>query len=159
MKTKFTTVLVLTLVLVMSVSMLGCAKANTTTPAAPLPAQAVIVQAINTLASEDDAMVHAVIAARKDGTVAPGDAAMVENAGKTIATAGLQLNAELRSSDPWCTSNILASGCQQAKLIMILQGIGLGQLYAHISPSMQVFFTAVLTAANTLSADLGGPTL
>ena len=153
------TATITTTLLLAALILTGCAKTTTTTPSAPLPAQAVIAQAVKTFADENNSMVHAIIAARKAGSVAPADADSIESAGKLIATYGLQLDAELRSADPWCTTAILTAGCQQAKLLQILKNAGIGQLNAHISPGGQVFVAALLTAANSLSAALGGPVL
>jgi hypothetical protein len=151
----------LAIVLVCAVMILGaCAKTTASTPAAPTPPQVVVANAIATFSQANDAAVHSVIAARNAGTVSPADAATVESASATAANAVLALNSELTSTtDVWCATNVTGFGCQQGKMIQILQNLGLAQLAAHVSANTQLLVAAILTSANAVSAALGGPQL
>ena len=129
----------------------GCPAANTTTPAAPTPPQITAANIVKAIGDGANSATDAVIAARKAGTISNADATTAENALAAVATAGMQINAELQSTDTWAI--------QQQKIIGILQAVGLGQLQAHVSSQTYAIVAGVVTLANTLSAALGGPTL
>lgn len=137
----------------------GC-KSTTTAPTVPTPPQLTTANGIATFASALRTATHAVVSAKANGTISVADAATLENAFKVAAITGRQMEGELRSTtDIWCATNITAAGCQQGKLLGMLQSLGLSQLNAHISQSAQVLVAALLTAANALSASLGGPVI
>jgi len=132
----------------------GCAASTTTTgttPAVPTPPQVTVTNAIAVVAQANDAMVHAVIAARDAGTVSQADCSTVESIATAVSNAGLAMNAELTSSDTWAA--------QKTKLIALLQAAGLYGLQSKISPALYAVVVALITAANQLSVSLGGPTI
>lgn len=153
------------LVLILAaVLMSGCAKPTTGgTPNAPTPPQITIANLIKAVADANVAAVKSAIAARNNGTASAQDVRTIEAASTAVAKAGLAMDAELRSADPWCDASNsggpLGIGCQQGKLVQILQAAGLSQLNAHISPTAQAIVAGLLTVANVLSAALGGPVI
>ena|ERR1035438_3253682 len=130
----------------------GCAASTTTTGTTPpTPVPVTVTNAIAVVATANDAMVHAVIAARDAGTISQADCSAIESVASAVANAGLQMDAELRSTDTWAV--------QQPKLIALLQAAGLSQLQGRISPAAYAVVVALITAANQLSISLGGPAI
>jgi len=145
--------------LLLPLMLVGCAKTTTTPPTAPTPPQITVSNAVAAFASATDAASHALVAAQANGTISPADFGTAKAVLTAAANAGIKIDAELRSTDTWCTTSVLIAGCQQAAVLSILQGAGLSALYAHISTNAQVVVAGVLTAANAVSAAFGGPTL
>jgi hypothetical protein len=127
------------------------ATTGTTTPP-PVPAPITVTNAIALVATANDALVKAAIAARDAGTISQADCSAIESVSTAISNAGLQMDTELRNvSDAWAV--------QQQKLIALLQSTGLSQLKARISATAYAVVVGLITAANQLSVSLGGPTI
>lgn len=129
----------------------GCAASTTNPVTPPTPVPVTVTNALALVATANDAMVKAAIAARNAGTLSQADCSAVESVGTVVANTGIQMNAELVSSDTWTV--------QEAKLIFLLQSAGLSQLQSHISPTAYAIVVALITAANQLSVSLGGPVI
>src|ERR1700690_2727058 len=111
----------LPLILLMACIVLtGCpgSTPSTSTPAAPTPPQITVANAVNALAQAVDGAVTSAIAARDAGKVDQADVEAIESFAAAIATAGKQVNAELRSADTW--------EVQKGKILQIVSGSGLG---------------------------------
>ena len=133
----------------------GCASTSTTptttTPVAPTPPQITVANAVNALAQAVDGAVTSAIAARDAGKVDQADVAAIESFAAAIATAGKQVNAELRSPDTWAV--------QRGKILQIVSGASLGTLKAHISPAAQVTVSTLVIVVNQILTAVGGPTI
>jgi uncharacterized lipoprotein YajG len=141
-------------ILILAGLLFGCAKSTTTatgTPAAPTPPQITAVNAVATLAASSDAGAHACAAALGNGSMSQADFNACSQVITSLATAGPQIDAELKSSDPWAT--------QQTKIKAIIQANALAGISAHVSPTVSLVIAGLLTAANQISVAVGGPTI
>jgi hypothetical protein len=106
---------------------------------------------VNALAQAVDGAVTSAIAARDAGKVDQTDVAAIESFAAAIATAGKQVNAELRSPDTWAV--------QRGKILQIVSGAGLSALKAHISPGAQLLVSSLVVLVNEISTAVGGVTI
>ena len=106
---------------------------------------------MNALAQAVDGAVSAAIAARDAGKVDQADCLAIESFAAAVATAGKQVDAELRSPDDWAT--------QKTKILTLVSKAGLGTLKAHISPAAQLTVSSLVVVVNEILHAVGGPTL
>ena len=135
------------------VCLTGCPAStpSTSTPAAPTPPQITVANAVNALVSGVDGVVNSAIAARNAGKMDPSDVAAIESYCKVVLLTAKQVDADLRSPDPWAS--------QKVKILTLVSQAGLGTLKAHISPAAQVTVSTVVIIVNKILAAVGGPTL
>ena len=144
----------LPLILLMACRVLtGCPSStpSVTTPTAPTPPQITVANSVNALAQAVDGAVSAAIAARDAGKVDQADCLAIESFAAAVATAGKQVDAELRSPDDWAT--------QKTKILTLVSKAGLGTLKAHISPAAQLTVSSLVVVVNEILHAVGGPTL
>ena len=144
----------LPLILLMACLVLtGCPSStpSVTTPTAPTPPQITVANSVNALAQAVDGAVSAAIAARDAGKVDQADCLAIESFAAAVATAGKQVDAELRSPDDWAT--------QKTKILTLVSKAGLGTLKAHISPAAQLTVSSLVVVVNEILHAVGGPTL
>jgi hypothetical protein len=149
-----TRIRILPLILLMACIVLtGCPNStpSVSTPTAPTPPQITVANSVNALAQAVDGAVTASIAARDAGKVDPSDVRAIESFCSAIATAGKQVDSELRSPDDWAT--------QRVKILTLVSQAGLGTLKAHISPSAQVLVSSLVALVNQILSAVGGPTI
>jgi hypothetical protein len=131
----------------------GCPAStpSTSTPAAPTPPQITVANAVNALVQGVNGVVDSAIAARGAGKMDPSDVAAVESFCKVALTTAKQVDADLRTTDPWAT--------QRSKILTDVSQAGLGTLKAHISPSAQLLVSSLVVLVNQISTNVGGPTI
>lgn len=132
----------------------GCMTTPTTTggtPTPPTPPQITVAQANLALSYAVKGTVDSAIACRQQNKCSADDTAAIENVSKAIATAGIQVDMELNSTDPWAT--------QRTKILTIVTQAGVTQLKAKVSPSAQLLITSIITLFDSISSAVGGPIL
>lgn len=130
----------------------GCASTQApSAPAAPTPPQVTAANAVNALAQSLDAAITGLRAARDQGKLDAGTVANAEKVAAIIATAGKQIDAELRSSDPWAT--------QKTTILKIVANSGLQGAYANIPATAQGYLAAAVALFNQISSAVGGTAL
>jgi hypothetical protein len=113
--------------------------------------QITVANSVNALAQAVDGAVTAAIAARDAGKVDQADVTAIESFCSVIATTGKQVDAELRSTDPWAA--------QQTKILTLVSQAGLGTLKSHISPAAQLLVSSLVVVVNQILTAVGGPTI
>jgi hypothetical protein len=134
----------------------GCAKSNINPPTPP---QITFAKYVTAFGDADLAAANIVAAEKANGTISAAEYATLSAIITQASNAGVAINTELASTDPWCTTNVLTPGCQQGKIVLILQNAGLSALNAKLTLTDQLIVATILTTANAISAVLGGPVL
>jgi hypothetical protein len=131
----------------------GCAANSTApvTPPVPTPPQITAANAVNALAQTLDATITTLRAARDQGKLAARDVAAAETVAAIIATAGKQIDAELKSADPWAT--------QKTAILKIITGSGLQGAMANLPTSVGSYIAAAVALFDQVSSTVGGPTI
>jgi hypothetical protein len=140
-------IILLTCILLVVVLFSGCPSTTVSTPSAPV----VLAQSLKAVADADGAAIDALRVARTNSTISTADFNTAEDVLATVANVGLQIDAEQQSSDDWTT--------QKSKILILLQNTGLAQLKTKVSVTTYNIVVTVITAVNTLSVSLGGPTI
>ena len=137
---------VLTLALV---SCGGPSPVTPVTPTTPTPPQVQTANYLNALAQALDAAVIGLRSARDAGTLTPATVATAEKVAAIMATAGKQIDAELRSTDPWTT--------QQSVILRIITSTGLSAAYRSLPLATSAYVAASVAVFNSISLAVGGP--
>jgi hypothetical protein len=130
----------------------GCTQNSApSTPAVPTPPQLQAANAVNALAQSLDAAITGLRSARDQGKIGAADVANAEKVAGIIALAGKQIDAELRSADPWPT--------QKTAILKIITASGLQGALANVSSTAQGYIAAAVALFNQVSSAVGGPNL
>jgi hypothetical protein len=127
----------------------GCPPKNPST--VPTPPQIQAANSVNVLAQSLDSATSAIIAARDNGTMAQADVTIAFSVIKVLSATGKQVNAELISPDTW--------DVQKGKILKIIANSGLTELSKRLPQNARLILVASLTAFNSISSGVGGPTL
>jgi hypothetical protein len=134
-------------VAVLVLLLVGCAKTIST----PTPAPLQVANSVNALAQSLDAATSGLIAARDAGKLSQADLNVSFSVITTLASAGKQINAELRSTEGW--------EVQKGKVLKIITSSSLAAISAKIPPTARVIMQAALALFNVISTAVGGPTI
>ncbi len=132
----------------------GCAANSTTgptTPPVPTPPQLQAANAVNALGQTLDAAITTMQAARDQGKLAARDVAAAETVAAIIATAGKQIDAELKSADPWPT--------QKTAILKIITTSGLQGAMRNLPTATASYIAAAVALFNQVSSAVGGPSI
>lgn len=133
--------ILLTFLCLATLLLAGCASSSVTTP--PTPAPITVADALRLLADSNDGAFNAAQAARDAGTCSETDFKIIKTAVGQVANAGLQMNAVLRSTDPWPV--------QQQHLLAILQTSGLASLQSGLTPNAYALVSVIVNSASQLA--------
>ena len=130
----------------------GCASnSSPSTPSIPTPPQITAANAVNALAQTLDAAITTMQAARSQGKISAADVATAEKVAGIIATAGKQIDAELKSADPWTT--------QKTTILKIITASGIQGAMQNLSSTAASYLAAAVALFDQASTAVGGPTL
>ena len=134
-------------------ALVSCTPTNNApqTPAAPTPPQVRAANDVNALAQALDAAITALRSARDSGKLSAGDVANAEKVAAIIATAGKQIDAELRSSDSW--------DVQKQSILKTVSSASLKNTLAALPSGAAQYLSAAVALFNSISQTVGGPTL
>ena len=144
---------VLPAILLAAILFVGCATSTTpgSPPIPPTPPQVTVANINNLFSVLVDGTAHTAAAARDAGKLSQSDVTAIDAFLIPAAHFGLDLDAELKSPDPWAT--------QKTVIVQKLTAYGLGQLKGHVSPTALAIINGVLVAINQISTAVGGPTI
>ena len=140
--------------LVSTVLLSGCAASSGTspsTPSTPTPPQVTAANAVNALAQSLDAAITTMEAATSQGKMSGADLAAAEKVAAIIATAGKQIDAEIKSADPWST--------QKTAIVKIITASGIQAAMKNLPANAVTYLAAAITLFDTASSAAGGPTI
>lgn len=126
----------------------ACAKTPITTPVAPTPPQVQVANYVNVLAQGLPAAGAAIIAARDAGTLSPEHTRAAQNVMLMVARTGKQINAILRTTDPWPS--------QKAAILMLILTSGVQEASKVLPPSGQAAISASMAVLNQILVAVGG---
>ncbi len=134
---------------VLAILLAGCAH-KIPNPA-PTPPQVKVSNAVNALAASLDAAITGLISARDNGKLSQEDLRVARDLATAMATTGKQIDAELRSADPWAD--------QKLKIARLVVDSGVATAVKKLPPTAATILAASLALFNEISLGAGGPAL
>lgn len=114
------------------------------------PAQVTVANAVNLLAQTLPAASSAIIVARDQGSLSPEDARNAQNVVVAIATTGKQVNAILRSPNPWKT--------QRNAILLVVANNGVQEAVKKLPITAATALSASMALLNQIVTAVGGAT-
>jgi hypothetical protein len=131
--------------------LISCAGSSPPTVNTPTPPQVTAATTMNSFAQILAAATTGLIAARDNGKLSQADLLAAENMITILATVGKQIDAELKSADPWAT--------QKTVIVKIITDAGVAAAVTKLPPSAAALLSAAVVAFNQISSAAGGPTI